>query len=132
VSEESVDVVRRAFIAWQAGAMGELEALLADDVVWKPTPLSGTGDQIFRGRAGVTEWVSAVLSRGGEVRNEIDELRDLGDRVLVLGSVFERVGDEVRVDAELAWLFQIRDERIVRGEGFLSRDDALRAAGLTT
>jgi ketosteroid isomerase-like protein len=132
VSEESVDVVRRAFIAWQAGAMGELEALLADDVVWKPTPLSGTGDQIFRGRAGVTEWASAVLSRGGEVRNEIDELRDLGDRVLVLGSVFERVGDEVRVDAELAWLFQIRDERIVRGEGFLSRDDALRAAGLTT
>jgi ketosteroid isomerase-like protein len=131
VSEENVELVRRAFIAWQAGAIEELDGLVSDDVVWKPTALSGTGDQIFHGRQGVKDWISAVLSRQGEVRNELEEFRDLGDRVLVLGRVFERVGEEVRADAELAWLFQIRDGRIARGEGFLSRDDALRAAGLT-
>ena len=132
MSEENVDLVRRAFIAWQAGALDELDALLADDVVWRPTPLSGTGDQIFRGPRGVRDWISAVLSRQGEVRNELDEFRDLGDRVLVLGRVFERVDEEVRADAELAWLFQVRDGRIARGEGFLSRGDALRAAGIAT
>jgi ketosteroid isomerase-like protein len=128
--ETNVELVKRLFIAWQAGAMEELDDLLAPDVEWRPTALSDTGHEIYRGHAGVHEWITSVLSRHGEVRNEIHEIRDLGDRVLVLGHVHERVGDELRADADLAWLFNFHHGQIVRGEGFLSIEEALVAAGV--
>jgi ketosteroid isomerase-like protein len=130
MSERNVELVKRVFIAWQAGAMEELDRLLAPDVEWRPTPLSDAGREVFRGRDDVHEWITTVLSRHGEVRNEIHEVRDLGDRVLVLGRVVERIGDEVRVDAELAWLFLVEEGRVARGEGFLSVEEALIAAGV--
>jgi len=130
MSEENLEVVRRAFMAWQAGAIEQLDELLAPDVEWRPTPLSDAGHEVFRGPDGVHEWILAVAARRGEVRNEISEVRDVGNRVLVLGHVVERVGEEVRTDAELAWLFELHEGQIVRGEGFVNRAEALRAAGL--
>ena len=130
MSEQNVEVVRRVFMAWQAGAIEQLDGLLSPEVEWRPTPLSDAGAEVFTGLPGVHDWSSTVVSRHGEVRNEIAEMRDLGDRVLVLGRVVETIGTEVRTDAELAWLFELREGRITRGEGFLSKDEAYRAAGL--
>lgn len=130
MSGENIELVGRVFAAWRSGDAAELEELLAADVEWRPTPLSDGGAEVFRGLDGVREWAASVAARGGEVRNEIEEMRDLGDRVLVLGHVVERIGDEVRTDAHLAWLFEIRNDRLARGEGFLSRADAFRAAGI--
>ena len=130
MGDENVDVVRRAFIAWQAGAIDELDELLAPDVEWRPTTLSDTGHDVFRGPRGVREWISAVVSRRGELRNEITEIRGLGDRVLVLGHVVERIGEQTRTDADLAWIFHLHGGQITRGEGFVSREEALRAAGV--
>jgi ketosteroid isomerase-like protein len=126
----NVDVVRRLFMAWQAGAMEELDELLAPDVEWRPTELSRPAHDVYRGREGVHEWISLVISRGAEVRNEIDALRDLGDRVLVTGRVIETVCGRTRIDAELAWLFHVFEGRVAKGEGFLSRADAFHAAGV--
>ena len=128
--EGNLDLVKRVFMAWQSGAIEQLDELLAPDVEWRPTALSDAGHSVFRGIDGVHEWITAVLSRHGEVYNEIHEMRDLGDRVLVLGRVVEKVGDETRVDAELAWLFNVYEGQITRGEGFLSVEEALVAAGL--
>lgn len=131
MSAANVDLVRRAFMAWQAGAVERLDELLAPDVEWRPTELSDAGHTVFRGHAGVHEWISIVNSRGAEIRNEIAEMRDLGDRVLVLGRVIEKVDERTRVDAELVWLFHVYDGLIARGEGFVSRTEAFRAAGVT-
>ena len=130
MSAENVDLIRRVFMAWQAGAIERLDELLAPDVEWRPTALSDAGHTVFRGREGVHEWIDAVTSRSGAIRNEISEMRDLGDRVLVLGRVIEKIDDRTRVDAELAWLFHVYDGLVARGEGFVSRTEALRAAGL--
>jgi ketosteroid isomerase-like protein len=131
MSAENVDVVRRVFMAWQAGAIERLDELLAPDVEWRPTPLSESGYAVFRGHEGVHEWITTVTGRGGEIRNEIFEMRDLGDRVLVLGRVIEKVDERTRVDAELAWLFQVYEGLVTRGEGFVSRAEAFKAAGVT-
>lgn len=131
MSAANVDLVRRVFMAWQAGAIERLDELLAPDVEWRPTALSDAGHEVFRGREGVHEWILAVSGRGAEIRNEIFEMRDLGDRVLVLGRVTEKIADRTRVDAELAWLFHVYEGRIARGEGFVSRAEAFRAAGVT-
>jgi ketosteroid isomerase-like protein len=130
VSRENVDVVRRAMIAWQSGALGEMDRLVSADAEWRPSPLSGASREVYVGPAGIREWGSEMISRHTEVRNEIDEMRDLGDRVLVLGRVIERLEGRTRLDAQLAWLFDLRDGRIVRGQGFADPDEAYRIAGL--
>jgi len=131
MSQANVDLIRNVFMAWQAGAIEQLDELLAPDVEWHPTALSDAGHPIYRGHKGVHDWVDAVTSRRGEIRNEISEMRDLGDRVLVLGRVIEKIDDRTRVDAELAWLFHVYDGLVARGEGFVSRTEAFRAAGVT-
>jgi ketosteroid isomerase-like protein len=99
-------------------------------VEWRPTELSRPVYEVYRGREGVHEWISLVIARGAEVRNEIEEIRDLGDRVLVLGRVIEKVEGSTRIDAELAWLFHVYEGRVTKGEGFVSRADAFHAAGV--
>jgi ketosteroid isomerase-like protein len=131
MSAENVELVRRVFMAWQAGAIEELDELLAPDVEWRPTALSDSGYSVFRGIEGVHEWISIVTGRGAEIRNEIFEMRDLGDRVLVLGRVIEKLDERTRVDAELVWLFHVYEGRVARGEGFVSRAEAFKAAGVT-
>jgi ketosteroid isomerase-like protein len=131
MSAENIEVVKRVFMAWQAGAIEQLDELIAPDAEWRPTALSDTGHTVYRGREGVHEWISLVMDRGAEIRNEIMEMRDLGDRVLVLGRVIEKIDQRTRVDAELAWLFHVYDGLVAKGEGFVSRTEAFKAAGVT-
>jgi ketosteroid isomerase-like protein len=130
MSQENVEVVRRAMIAWQSGALGELDQLVAPDAEWRPTPLSGAMKDVYVGPDGFREWASEMISRHTEVHNEIDELRDLGNRVLLLGRVVERDEGRTRLDAQLAWLFELRDGVIVDARGYANPEEAYRIAGL--
>jgi ketosteroid isomerase-like protein len=130
MSEENAEVVRRAMIAWQSGALGEMDRLIAPDAEWRPTPLSGASRDVYVGPDGFREWASEMISRHTEVHNEIDEVRDLGDRVLVLGRVVERAEGRTRLDVQLAWLFELRDGLIVDARGFANPGEAYRIAGL--
>ena len=61
-----------------------------------------------------------------------DELRDLGDRVLVLGSVEGRGrGSGVEVDSPLAIIFDFRDGKMSHSKAYLDHSEALRAAELS-
>jgi ketosteroid isomerase-like protein len=130
MSSENVEVVKRVLLAWQAGAMGEMDRLVAADAEWRPSPLSRASREVYVGPAGVREWASEMVSRHSEIRNEIDGIHDLGNRVLVLGRVLEMVEGETRLDAQLAWLFGLDDGRIVWGRGYADPEEAYRAAGL--
>jgi ketosteroid isomerase-like protein len=130
MSQENVDVVRRAMLAWQSGALGEMDRLIAPEAEWRPTPLSGASRDVYVGPGEFREWASEMISRHTEVHNEVDEIRDLGDRVLVLGRVVEREGGRTRLDAQLAWLFELRDGWIVSARGFANPEEAYREAGL--
>ncbi len=117
-------------MAWQSGALGEMDRLVLPDAEWRPSPLSAASREVYIGPDGFREWASEMISRHTEVRNEIDEVRDLGNRVVVLGRVVERLEGRTRVDAQLAWLFELRDGRIVSGQGFTDPQEAYRVAGL--
>jgi ketosteroid isomerase-like protein len=57
---------------------------------------------------------------------------DLGDRVLVLGRVRARGRESgVELDSPLGWVFTVRGGKLAKAEGFLSRAQALEAAGLS-
>jgi ketosteroid isomerase-like protein len=62
---------------------------------------------------------------------EVEELTELGDRVLALTRIHARSkGQGVGTEVSAGELLTVRDGRIVHFVNFLDRDDALREAGL--
>jgi ketosteroid isomerase-like protein len=64
-------------------------------------------------------------------RQEIEEVVDLGERVLVLPHDFgRREGSTQEVEGKTAVLFGFRDGKIVRWEVYMVRGEGLKAVGL--
>jgi ketosteroid isomerase-like protein len=64
----------------------------------------------------------------GEIRIVAEEIRDLGDRVLVLGRIEGRGrGSGVPVDAPLGFVVNVRGGKMSRTRGYVDHGEALRA-----
>jgi ketosteroid isomerase-like protein len=131
MSEENVKLVRRALDALRRGDVEEMLPHLDPEVELHSAIVGGAEGNIYRGHEGCRRWFVDSFESFEEIRNEWSEFRDLGDRVLALGHVHAR-GRESRVelDSAMGWIYTLRRGKLVKAEGFLSRDDALEAAGL--
>jgi ketosteroid isomerase-like protein len=66
------------------------------------------------------------------LRFDPKEFRDLGDDVLLIGSIHARGRESgVEINSQTAWLVTLRGGRAVRARGYLNIQDALEAAGLS-
>jgi ketosteroid isomerase-like protein len=105
-------------------------ALDPEFVSFKHTP--GAEPDVAHGlkglRAGWRDWLAPWAS----YRAEIEELIDLGDRVVsVLCDYARREPDAPEVALKSAAVWTVRDARIVRADFYVGgRDEALKAAGL--
>jgi ketosteroid isomerase-like protein len=130
MSEENVEVVRRAFEAYERG---DVEAMLEEvdqEVQWKqveePAPVYG--------RDGVREAVQRWDETWDNLRAEVDEYIDAGDCVIALIR-FRGLGRASGVPVEMAsyHVFTVRNGKVARmteyGPG--KRAEALEAAGLS-
>jgi hypothetical protein len=101
VSQESVDSVSRIYATWAEQGSPVASGLLDPDIEWVNQPEPAKGIQI-------------------------DELFDVGDRVVVVATV-----DDSGVDgARHSYLWTLRDGKAIRFERFSSPDGALIAAGV--
>jgi ketosteroid isomerase-like protein len=132
VSEESLDLVRSIFAAWERGDFGsagwadpEIEYVMPDG----PWPVDRTG------LAEMAQGEREFLSTFEHFRITADEYREVDDeRVLVLhrargrgkasGLNFEQIG------ANGACLFHIRDGKVIRFVGYFDRGHAFADLGL--
>src|SRR5512133_1553698 len=89
MSEENVEVVRRAYEAFNRRAFDAMEATFAPTIEYVPSgAVPGTGG-VYRGqeeRREVLNWLGEFSS----VRAEIKDLIDAGDQVLVGGTFWGR------------------------------------------
>src|SRR5215207_1868612 len=130
MSEENVEVVRRAYEAFNRGDLDAMDAYFAPTFEYVASgAVPGTGG-VYRGLEGFREFLG-WLGEFSSARGEINELIDAGDRVLVGWTIRGR-GKQSGVES--GWHFWIvwtlRDGKIAGGEGFTDRDKALEAAGL--
>jgi ketosteroid isomerase-like protein len=94
--------------------------------------VGGAEGNVYRGHEGFRRWVADSFESFEEVRNEWSEYRDLGSRVLAFGHVKARGrGSGMELDSPMGWVFTVRRGKVVKAEGFLSRAEALEAAGLS-
>jgi ketosteroid isomerase-like protein len=132
MSEENVEVVERAFDAFSAGGVEACMPWFSPDVVVYPFP-EWPQQTEYRGhdglRAVLAEWMDNFDNFGFHVH----EVREVGDRVLMLGETFGRIkGSAVPIRQPLGAVYSnFRDGQIGEGRNFLTWDEALEAAGLS-
>ena len=131
MSQENVDLVRRALEAFPRGDVEEMLSYLDPEIEWHSAIVGAAEGNVYRGHEGFRQWFADSFESFEELTNEWSEFRDLGDRVLALGHVKARGRESgVELDSPIAFLFTLRGGKSLKAEGFLSRDKGLQAAGL--
>lgn len=109
-------------------ARRELDRALSafsEDVEWE----SRIGER-FSGREGVAEAVRRWTGAFADYEFEVQELVDVGDSVvMVLRQVGRGKGSGAPVEMTMAWLYTLRDGKIIRVGMFTDREEAMAASG---
>ena len=130
MSQENVDVVRRA---WRAFAEGGLEAELAfhaADAVYEDLP-EMVDRTAYHGREGFVERSRHWRDTWEEVHARPLEFIDAGDGVVLVPVATTGIGkgSGVPIESRHVWLVEVRHGKIVRERAFRSKAEALEAAG---
>jgi ketosteroid isomerase-like protein len=131
MSQENVEVVRRAIGFWIERDFSQIPELLDPEVV---IDLSRNvfNPAVYRGYDGVKRYVEAVDEIWDKFEAQLEEVIDAGDAV-VTATRISGVGRGSGVQAEMQ-LFQVvtvRDGRVLHiTGGYRDRNEALEAAGL--
>jgi ketosteroid isomerase-like protein len=133
VSRENVEVVLRLHAAfsradldgWIAGCHPEAEYRAAVTHAVE----GEAGD--FKGHDGLRRWWRDVHDLYDDLQTEVVEVRDFGERVVVVFIVSGRGrGSGIEDGQLLAQVVTVRQGKIVQIRDYLSRAEALEAAGL--
>ena len=107
------------------------------DLVDPNVELHGTVGGLEEGKVlrGLSQIIQAFDTEVDEVwdehRIEPQEFIDAGDRVVVLQREYQRSKSGVELVIDTATIFDLRDGRIVRMQGYMNPAEALEAAGLS-
>jgi uncharacterized protein len=131
MSQENMQVVRLTF---EAIGRWDIDALLKlYDPEIEYLPLTGTRVESggYIGHAGVREYFEEVAEIWEELHPHADDVRTVGDHVLVLGGCAVRGrGSGAESDSPMAWVLTVRNGKVTRHRGYATRDEALEAVGL--
>lgn len=85
----------------------------------------------YSGKAGLRDYLADVATVWEELQISPAEVESRGGGLLVRGRVYARSRELGIRDVPVAWIWQVRDGRFVRGEVFPNPDDAVErfAAG---
>jgi ketosteroid isomerase-like protein len=133
MSGENVDVCRRVFEA--LGTRRDTESALPyldPEIELRSAIVGGAEGNTYRGHEGIRSWMAESDATWAELQLQIEEIRDLGDDVLMFGRLHARGRESgIEIDSPIAWLSTVRAGRIVRSRGFLDPQEAVEAAGLS-
>jgi ketosteroid isomerase-like protein len=133
MSQENVKLVREAMESWLAGDLEKAAQALDPKVEFHGTVGGLQEGQTATGLPQILEdFEEEDLEAWEERRLEAEEYLDAGDNVVVLLHEYRRGrGSGVELEAKTATVVGVRDGRVVRMQGYLDRDAALAAAGLS-
>ena len=90
---------------------------------------------LFQGHEGVRRWREQVFEVAENARVEPEKIVDVhddGETVLMLLRATGTAGySEIEIEVEGAAIWTIRDGKLLRAQGYMNRDEALEAAGLS-
>jgi ketosteroid isomerase-like protein len=130
MSDENLEIMRRAIETWNRGDLDAWGEFLADDVVWHPLP-EMTQTEPVRGKEATMEFVRDWIGPWQAYRVEVKRLTDAGDRIVMstIQTGTDESGTEVPIEMHAAGL--IRHGKLAEMRWFKDERDALEAAGAT-
>jgi len=131
MSQENVEIAKRGIDAFNRRDVDGWADLMTSDFEFVPALLRVVEGGSYRGREGVERYFAEISDAWEEIRIVAEEIRDLGDRVLVLGRIEGRGrGSGVPVDAPLGFVVDVRGGNMSRTRGYLDQAEALQSVGL--
>ncbi len=134
MSLENVEIVVGVFENTNARNFAAVMDAYADDVVLGiHGEAGGVGGEGAVGKDAVGEWFGDWFRTfDSDYRFEIEETRDWGNQVLVVATHNTRGrASGVPVTLRMAWVYTVRDGKVVRCDAYADRAEALEAAGLS-
>ena len=130
MSQENVDLTRRAFQAFNDRDLDALIALLDDRV--EVYPLLAEMEGGYHGHDGVRRWWPALLGTFPDFSAEILELRDAGELTIATLRVRgQGAGSDTPVDTTAWHVSRLRGGKGIGWRVYTSEREALEPAGLT-
>jgi limonene-1,2-epoxide hydrolase len=130
MSQENVEVVRRAYEATNQGDYDRVESLIHPNIEFHTfgrSPEAG----VYRGKEAVREYNENLFAQFESIRFEIGELVDAGDRVVVMTTQHAvPKGGHQEMKVEVAEVWVIRDGLLAERRSYSTKAGALEAAGL--
>ena len=129
MSQENVEIVRRAFAAFEQGDLGGMLDLMADDLV---TYRSDPDDATYHGKEGFLQAASDWSEGFSEWAVVAERFIEAGDYVVAQVRQFARSQSSgVSVDEEFWFVFELRGTTISKVSFYIRQADALEAVGLS-
>jgi ketosteroid isomerase-like protein len=131
MSSENVEIVRRAYEAWNGGDPEAAIALLDPEVEWT-LPAHFPDAETWRGREQVVEGLRTMSSSWDSLNLEVQELIDAGDRVVALVHIQGRAavtGLDLAGMGVDAHLWTLRAGRVVAVRMYGGTGEALAEIG---
>jgi ketosteroid isomerase-like protein len=131
MSEENVEILRRAFAAFASGGLNAVLPFCSPEIVIYTLP-DWIEEPVYRGHDGFCELVERWTEDFDDFELQVDELRDAGDGVVVwLGYNTGRIkGTKVPINQPVGGVQRFRDGLMVEIHYFPTWPEALEAAGL--
>jgi len=127
-----VEIVRSVFEGRNAGLSFMSFARYFDPAIELESPLSSVVGEPYRGYAGMEQWRRDVDEQFAEWRMSLDDLREVGNQVVAIGTVNGRGrASGIALEFRSAIVVQFgSDHRITQARIYPDVNEALKAVGL--
>lgn len=126
MSQENVDLTRRAFQAFEDRDLDTLLAMLDEDV--EALPILAAMEGGYRGHDGVRRWWAGLLGTFPDFRAELIDVLDFGDQTIaVLRMRGHGAGSDTPVDAPAWQVSRFRNGKCTGWRVYLSENEAFDA-----
>jgi uncharacterized protein len=133
MSQENVEAFKRAIDAYNRRDIDAVLEEIDPEVEWLgavQTLVEGKA-KVYRGHAGVRQWVRDIDETLADIRLEFFEIRDLGDRLVASGRLRARgKASGAETESPFACVVDSKNGKATRVLSFLDPNEALEAAGL--
>jgi ketosteroid isomerase-like protein len=130
VFSAAADLVGRMLGAFQARDLDRFLELLDPEVEVEPIVGSELAGTVYRGHDGIRDWWDNYFARFPKVNISLEEVRDLGDRVLTASRFHDEDGGGAGQPDLVVWtVAELRDSKILSWRSYRNEAEALDSVG---
>jgi ketosteroid isomerase-like protein len=131
VSRADIEVLRRAYEAFNRRDLDALTGFFDPEAYWVPSPSVWGAGKTYHGHEGLAELLAELASDWRAFESRPEEFREVGDLILVLGRVHAVPAEGDReIDSPTAWIWEMRNGKALLLQAYADPAKAFEALGL--